>query len=77
MTAIVYGLEKEYGDRVSVRIENATKPEIATRIRNEYGFRSHGLVISDENGVLIEKLDGHELKEAQIRGALERTLNAP
>ena len=77
MTAIVHGLEREFGDRVSVRIEDATKPENASRIRDEYGFRSHGLVITGKTGVVVEKLDGHMLQEPQIRSALEKTLAAP
>ena len=77
MTAIVHGLEREYGDRVGATIENATKPENAARIQNEFGFKSHGLVIYDKSGVLKEKLDGHLLKEPEIRSALDRVLASP
>jgi hypothetical protein len=77
VTAIVHGLEREYGDRVSATIENATKPANAERLRNEFGFRSHGLVIYDKSGQVREKLDGHLLKEPEIRSALERVLAAP
>jgi hypothetical protein len=77
VTAIVHGLEREYGDRVGVTIENATTSANAERIRNEFGFKSHGLVVYDKSGQLKEKLDGHLLKEPEIRSALERVLAAP
>lgn len=77
MTAIVHGLEREYGERVGATIENATKPANAARIRSEFGFRSHGLVIYGKSGELKEKLDGHLLQEPEIRSALERALASP
>ena len=75
MTAIVNGLGNEYKDRVQVSIEDATKPENAARIKNEFGFRNHGLVIYDNQGHLAQKLDGHLLSEPQIRGAIETVLS--
>ena len=44
------------------------------KIKREFGFKSHGLVIYDVEGAVREKLDGHLLKEPEIRGALESVL---
>ena len=74
MTAIVNGLGNEYKGRVNVSIENASKPENASRIHSEFGFRSHGLVIYGKNGEVLRKMDGHMLQEADIRSALESVL---
>jgi hypothetical protein len=76
VTAIVNGLAREYEGRVNVSIENATSPENANRIHSEYGFRSHGLVIYGKDGHIAQKLEGHNLDEAQIRSALQSVLSA-
>jgi hypothetical protein len=75
VAAIVNGLGNEYKGRVNVAIENATSQENANRIHNEFGFRSHGLVIYDKNGKLAQKIDGHNMDEATIRAALESVLS--
>ena len=59
-----------------MEIEDATSAENKQRIQNEFGFKSHGLVIYDDQGQLKEKLDGHLLKEEQIRSALGRVVPA-
>ena len=69
------GLGNEYKDRVRVSIEDATSAQNAPRVKNEFGFRSHGLVIYDKQGQIAQKLDGHMLSEPQIRGALESVLS--
>lgn len=69
------GLESEYKDRVTVSIEDATSAQNAARIKNEFGFRNHGLVIYDRQGQIGQKLDGHLLSEPQIRSALESVLS--
>ena len=74
MTTIVHGLEAEYGDDVASEILDATTPENKQKIQTEFGFKTHGLVIYDGSGTLLQKLDGHLLKEPEIRGALEDVL---
>lgn len=71
----MYGLAKEYGDAVKVDIENATTPENREKMRTEFGFKTHGLVIYDRNGRVMKTLDGHFLKEPQIRQALQEVLD--
>lgn len=68
------GLDHEFKDRVQVSIEDATTPENVARIKNEFGFRNHGLVIYDKQGHIAQKLDGHLLSEPQIRSALDAVL---
>ena len=70
----MHGLENEFKDRVGVEILDATTPENKQKIQNEFGFKTHGLVIYDEAGELSQKLDGHLLKEAAIREALAGVL---
>ena len=74
MTTIVHGLEAEYGDEVTTEILDATSPENKQKIQTEFGFKTHGLVIYDGDGTLLQKLDGHLLKEPEIRGALVEVL---
>ena len=69
-------LDREFHDRVASDIENATTPENAERIKQEFGFKSHGLVIYNAAGEVKEALDGHLLKEPEIRAALMRVLDA-
>jgi hypothetical protein len=72
----VYGLAKEYGDAVDAEIEDATTPENRERIRSEFGFKTHGLVIYGRDGTtILEKLNGHDLQEPQIRLALQQALD--
>ena len=74
MTTIVHGLAKEYGNDVAAEILDATTPENKQKIQTEFGFKTHGLVIYDGDGTLLQKLDGHLLKEPEIRGALTEVL---
>ena len=74
MTTIVHGLQSEFKDRVEVEILDATTPDNKQKIQNEFGFKSHGLVIYDGTGGLSQKLDGHLLKEPAIREALNGVL---
>ena len=71
----MHGLENEFKDRIGVEILDATTPENKQKIQNEFGFKSHGLVIYDGSGELSQKLDGHLLKEPAIREALEGVLS--
>jgi hypothetical protein len=73
----VHGLEKEYDGEVKSEILDATTDENKQIIRNDFGFKTHGLVIYNGEGVLLQKLDGHMLKEPEIRGALEAALAEP
>jgi len=74
VTAIVNGLEQEYGAEVTAEFLDATTPENKQKIQTEFGFKTHGLVIYDGDGELLQKLDGHLLKEPEIRGALQEIL---
>ena len=68
------GLDHEFKDRVQVSIEDATTPQNAARIKNEFGFRNHGLVIYDKQGHMARKIDGHLITEPQVRSALDAVL---
>ena len=72
----MHGLESEYDGEVSTEILDATTAENKTKIQGEFGFKTHGLVIYDGQGTLLQKLDGHLLKEPDIRSALESVLGA-
>lgn len=71
----MYGLAKEHGKAVKVDIENATTPENREKMRTEFGFKTHGLVIYDGDGQVAKTLDGHFLKEPEIRQALQEVLD--
>lgn len=72
----MYGLSREYDGEVRVEILDATTAENKARIQGEFGFKTHGLVIYDGQGAVRQKLDGHLLKEPEIRSALESVLSA-
>ena len=72
----MHGLEREYDGEVGTEILDATTAENKAKIQGEFGFKTHGLVIYGGEGTLLQKLDGHLLKEPEIRGALESVLAA-
>ena len=70
------GLAREHDGAVKAEYQDATTPENRQKIQTEFGFKTHGLVIYGAAGELEQKLDGHLLKEPEIRKALDATLAA-
>lgn len=67
------GIEKEKNGAISVIIKDATADENQAAIQ-ALGFGSHGLVVYDTNDAIKQKLDGHNLDEADIRKAIDAAL---
>jgi hypothetical protein len=73
VTTIVRGLEEEYQGALKCEVLDATTSENKAQIR-AYGFDNHGLVIFDAQGNVQKKLDGHLMREPQIRAALQEVM---
>lgn len=67
------GLEKEYNGALKVNILPTTAEESQKQIAS-HGFQSHGMLIFDANKKLLTKMDGHFLKESQIREAVKTAI---
>lgn len=67
------GLEKEYQGALRCEVLDATTSENKAQIR-AYGFGSHGLVIFDAQGIVKKKMDGHFMREPEIRHALQEVM---
>ncbi|MFQ5708502.1 MAG: hypothetical protein ACE5HO_13675 [bacterium] len=67
------GLEKEFKGALQCEILDATAPENKAQIK-AYGFRSHGLVIFDNQDQVKKKMDGHRMDEPEIRAALAEVI---
>ena len=72
----VSGLEQEFPGRVTARNVSAAPPESAAIVK-ELGFKSHGIVIRDEDGDVLWKQADHEVKIEDTRAALRRLLRTP
>jgi len=69
----VNGLEKEFEGALECEILDAFTPENKEQIK-AYGFGSHGLVIFDAEGNVKKKLDGHLMRDPEIRAALKEVM---
>ena len=67
------GIEQEKNGAISVEIKDATADEHQADIQ-ALGFGSHGLVVYDTQDQVKQKLDGHNLEEADVRQAIEAAL---
>jgi hypothetical protein len=73
VTTIVNGLEKEFSGALKCEVLDATTPENLEQIR-AYGFGNHGMVIFDAQGNVKKKMDGHLMREPEIRQALQEVM---
>ncbi len=69
------GLEKEYQGALKCEVLDATTSDNKTQIQS-YGFGSHGMVIFDAQGEVQKKLDGHLMREPEIRQALQEVMES-
>lgn len=67
------GLEHEYAGRVRGENLDATTPE-NTKIVQELGFESHGIVIRSADGTVLWKEADHMVKMEHVRQQLDRLL---
>lgn len=67
------GIAEEKAGAISVEIKDATAEQHQADIK-ALGFGSHGLVVYDTEDTIEQKLDGHELEEAEIRQAIDAAL---
>ncbi len=66
-------LEKEFEGVLACEIRDAFEPENQKQIK-AYGFGSHGLVIFGADGSIQKKLDGHLMRDPEIRAALKEVM---
>ena len=67
------GLEREYAGKVRGENLDATTPE-NTKIVQELGFESHGIVIRSAGGKVLWKEADHMVKMEHVRQQLDRLL---
>lgn len=67
------GLEKEFKGALDCEVLDATTPDNKAQIK-AYGFGSHGLVIFDAEGHIQKKMDGHLMRDPEIRAALSEVI---
>ena len=73
MTTIVNGLEEEFKGALECEVLDAMTAENKAQIK-AYGFDNHGLVVFDAQGTVRSKLNGHLMREPEIRAALKEVM---
>lgn len=73
VSTIVNGLEDEYNGTLKVEELPTTNPE-SKKLITQYQLTTHGMLIFDEKGNLVKKLDGHFLEESEIRTAVKEVV---
>lgn len=73
MKPAVSGLARDYPGKAIGENLDATTPE-NTKIVQELGFDTHGIVIRSADGKVLWKEPDHEVKMDDVRAELERLL---
>ena len=73
VTTIVNSLEKEFQGALQCEVLDALTAENKEKIKG-YGFDNHGLVVFDAHDNIKKKMNGHLMREPEIRAALSEVM---